>query len=1036
MAPQRNEREPPTSSDDDIVSLASTQASEQREIYPLEAILWETNDEDGATWYLVKWEGYPDIRCTWEQEEHFHDEQTLVDWRDQQIKISRGLVEPFDLDGWLQRVEEDKIATAWRKARRRQKRIELGLPVADPAVEEEVEEEEEEEEEEERSSKNPSDDEYDGGLAESDDSGSSLFSESPDWTAKEESTLLEGLNRFKTLDWKKLLELYGLSGIINENLKEKSEKNLRRKALLLRKEFHASGREFPVPQSLDKTSSTIQRSRGKDKAVRLPGDQQEPASVKTGPIERTKYAGTAHPSKPQDVSQAPFSTTDRPEKQKVTIPSTETINSHGVASASATPKALAGAKSKANASSGVSLLDRRPILPSATAVRRPTQLGMVGRGPARKGVPATERPKEQHINVLENWDAAPHKRRRSRYDQRTPEEAKAKPGTMFKKKSTQRRHELAGRFEHAPDASSLTFVNLKDGKILPNGPTSIVPRPAPKTPFQQLQEQLAKGGNSSTDAIARPDLQRAATLDVSMDGSKREESVVEPRTLAQKPRRASVPFDPITNSILRDEPMCAAPVAVTSPNVNDGCITSSKQCLSPQHQGCLSPILNETVNDAVNAGKRGLEEESKQVLNPETPTSHASSLLDPSSHGAVYVHPERKKHGPSPHEPSQPILSQPMAANPQGRRADYELFPLNVPRFTQDMNTRLRRTDVKAEILTGSEGDSTGIVIFRGLPDYGRDRGPKAMFITIKVAPEQMHVWCKVMLTTGEFAIIFHDEANYLGSGWIVPNDYTAANVNKLSCILAEHASGGIFFAEEFMILVYPASCVGWEYLDKGFGHVPPEAKLRFAMLKPWPRVPQTHNEVGRHSVMSDHRAGPQAPPMNAVLSSQFGMDFQRLVTYSKGKDGSKAKPTPMFFLVFPPAAQEEFDVVVDWIRANGPATIYKHSDQGAWTHFCKMIDQGVVICHATFIDYWNIPFLAQTLKRTINMFNFSLEPISDLAPDPHLIRLFPAGTAFLLTDSLFLLRPVETARILLWFRIFILQAKPYGTWRICTRPA
>lgn len=69
-------------------------------------------------------------------------------------------------------------------------------------------------------------------------------------------------------------------------------------------------------------------------------------------------------------------------------------------------------------------------------------------------------------------------------------------------------------------------------------------------------------------------------------------------------------------------------------------------------------------------------------------------------------------------------------------------------------------------------------------------------------------------------------------------------------------------------------------------------------------------------------------------------------------------------------------------------------------------------------------------------MFNFSLEPISDLAPDPHLIRLFPAGTAFLLTDSLFLLRPVETARILLWFRIFILQAKPYGTWRICTRPA
>lgn len=69
-------------------------------------------------------------------------------------------------------------------------------------------------------------------------------------------------------------------------------------------------------------------------------------------------------------------------------------------------------------------------------------------------------------------------------------------------------------------------------------------------------------------------------------------------------------------------------------------------------------------------------------------------------------------------------------------------------------------------------------------------------------------------------------------------------------------------------------------------------------------------------------------------------------------------------------------------------------------------------------------------------MFSFSLEPMSCHAPDPHLIRLFPAGTAILLTDSLFLLRPVETARILAWFRLYILPTKPHGTWKICTRPA
>lgn len=85
------------------------------------------------------------------------------------------------------------------------------------------------------------------------------------------------------------------------------------------------------------------------------------------------------------------------------------------------------------------------------------------------------------------------------------------------------------------------------------------------------------------------------------------------------------------------------------------------------------------------------------------------------------------------------------------------------------------------------------------------------------------------------------------------------------------------------------------------------------------------------------------------------------------------------------------------------------------------------------------MPGLALTLKNPqINMFNLSLQPMSPLAPGPHLIRLFPAGMAILLTDSLFLARPMEAARILTWFRLFALPSKPTttGTWKICTRPA
>lgn len=1028
MAPRRNEREPLASSDDETVSLTSTKASEPQEIYTLDAVLWEKDDEDGKTWYLVKWEGYPDIRCTWVLEEHFQDEETLVDWADRKMKISRRLVEPFDYDGWKQRVEDAKTATAQRKARRRQKRIELGLPVADAVMVEEVEEEEQE-----PSSNDPSDDEYDGNLPDSDDSGTSVFSENPHWTAKEESTLLEGLKRFKTLDWKKLLSFYGSSGIINEDLKEKTEKDLRRKTSLLKKDFRASGREFPVSQPLDKTSGKNKQSKGEDGAVRNERDQQKQKPTGNESVGRTKYPGAVHPSQPQGPPRAPSNAINKQERQKAKIPPTEPSNSHGAANVSAIPKALTSAKSKVNANSASSQRNRRPSLSSTTAAPRSSQLGALGRGPARRKIPIMERPKEQPGNVMKNWGGSALKKPRSRYDPRTPQEVETNPGKTFKKFSTQRKFELAGRFEHEPDASSLTFLNLKDGKILPKGPSSIVPRPATKTPFQLLQEQIGEGEPSSRDESARPNLQRAATLDVSMNSSKSAGPAVEPNALAQATRRASVPSIPVNKPVQQDEPMSAAPVAVMNSNVNENSIISFEQCVSPQYEVCLLPKSNESIKITETARKRGSEEPSKPNLHPGIPTSPASSLPRPLSHSNLYVHPERKQSTSSHQEPSQPVLPQPIAANLQARELGYELFPLDVPRHAQNMKPH-RQNDVIAEILIGNEGDSVGKVVFRGLSDDYLWH----LFLTIKRYPDLMHVWCKDMVTAGEFSFTFHDLPSYLGSGWIVPNHRhppSIANVDMVSSLLAEHASGGIFFAERFMLLLYPARCIGWDFLDSELPHVPLEARLRFAMLKPWPKVPQMPNKVDPRSVMSDNRVKLHAPPINAVLSSHFGMDFQRLIASSKNRDSNKAR-LPMFFLLFPPAAQEEYDVVVDWIQANGPATIYKHSDQGAWAQFYKMVEQGVVICHATFIDYWNIPYLAHTLKKTVSMFNFSLEPMSHLAPDPHLVRLFPAGTAFLLTDSLFLLRPIETARILLWFRLFILQVKPHGTWKICTRPA
>ncbi len=59
----------------------------------------------------------------------------------------------------------------------------------------------------------------------------------------------------------------------------------------------------------------------------------------------------------------------------------------------------------------------------------------------------------------------------------------------------------------------------------------------------------------------------------------------------------------------------------------------------------------------------------------------------------------------------------------------------------------------------------------------------------------------------------------------------------------------------------------------------------------------------------------------------------------------------------------------------------------------------------------------------------------SQLAPDPHLNRLFPHGVAVLLIDGLFLHRPHEAAKILTWFRLIILNSKAPRTWKLCSRP-
>ena len=114
------------SSDEDSISVTSTVSSVKQDVYPLHKILSE-RVVNGESQYLVKWEGYPIERCTWEAEENFQNDATLPEWKLTKERIKNGLEKPFDLE-WFKHVIEDSIeATERRKARREAKRRRVGI---------------------------------------------------------------------------------------------------------------------------------------------------------------------------------------------------------------------------------------------------------------------------------------------------------------------------------------------------------------------------------------------------------------------------------------------------------------------------------------------------------------------------------------------------------------------------------------------------------------------------------------------------------------------------------------------------------------------------------------------------------------------------------------------------------------------------------------------------------------------------------------------------------------------------------------------
>ncbi|KAG0632754.1 hypothetical protein HOY80DRAFT_866728, partial [Tuber brumale] len=113
-------------SDSDTISLTSTVASEEDpdDTYIVENILGEKwIESEGKMRYLVKWEGYPMSRASWEPLEMFDDQDTIQEWKATQEAIrARGELPPFDWQKWDRERLAEAEAQEDRKRRRAKKR--------------------------------------------------------------------------------------------------------------------------------------------------------------------------------------------------------------------------------------------------------------------------------------------------------------------------------------------------------------------------------------------------------------------------------------------------------------------------------------------------------------------------------------------------------------------------------------------------------------------------------------------------------------------------------------------------------------------------------------------------------------------------------------------------------------------------------------------------------------------------------------------------------------------------------------------------
>ena len=422
------------------------------------------------------------------------------------------------------------------------------------------------------------------------------------------------------------------------------------------------------------------------------------------------------------------------------------------------------------------------------------QLGRVGRGPAKigKAKNSTISSKKSQVNgaaILSNWDANTKGRKGMALQ---PGEAHPEPEKprKFKKLSVKRKYEKAGRQEPAPNPDQLTFVDLKDGKAIKR-PDKILTRPVPKT-SAQIEDQIQTKSNDFPTTLAKEmdAVNVAANNDTAMILDNQVES---PQT---------VDVEPWTGFQARDAASCKPAGPFIAP-ANSALLPKEFGTKTPDRNS--RPIARKTPSPPLNALQEPTLSTIRRESLPFADTSHTVSLVAPVElmndepetsansnfvvfskdgpeveRGNAYSYPSADVAFASyektndhhlqnvPWQQPPPLSSTPPKTAFVQPRPSISAVSIRELRGDNGLTTRPNMTaqvedildrynvedlsDVFGTIITGMDRSIKRDVRFRGL-----HKREKQLFMTIKIPPREMHVWCKQVCTANDYMSYFHD---------------------------------------------------------------------------------------------------------------------------------------------------------------------------------------------------------------------------------------------------------------------------------------